>query len=230
MKLSQLFLALGAALAFSGAANAAILVGGTGSPDNAVADYSTAGLVAFDLDVRDFSSTRLDFMIEDGDLLGPLAMNALLRNLSGAGIANLTFSLAGIAFSAPGSVTPTFGTISKVSYSSDAAGIAFKTPEFAELHFGNPFGLNGKSDWYLDTTSLRAGDAFSITTTVPEPASVMLMLAALLMLGVYRVKQRDEGMVSRRRAPSSASRPRPNSATPAGSGTSVMSPPVASIR
>ena len=190
MKLSQLFLALAATLVLSSAANAAVLVGSTGSPDNAVANYSTAGLVAFDLDLHDFSGMRLDFVIEEGDLLGPLAMNALLRNLSGAGIANFTFALDGIAFSAPGSVTPTFGTISKVSYSGDAAGIAFKTPEFAELHFGNPFGVNGNSDWFLDTASLRAGDTFSITATVPEPASVMLMLAALLMLGAYRAKQR----------------------------------------
>jgi hypothetical protein len=190
MKLSQRFLALGAALAFSSAANAALLTSSTGSSANAVTDYSTPGMVAFDLDLHDFSSTRFNFVLEDGDLLGPLALNALVRNLSGVGLGHVTFQLDGIAFSAPGSVTPTFGTIRQVSYNSDAAAVAFATPEFAEFHFGNPFGVNGKSDWFFNTAALRAGDAFSITATVPEPSTIVLMLSAFAMFGLYAAKGR----------------------------------------
>lgn len=191
MKLSQLVAAIGAAVAFSGAANAAILTSTTGSSANVVTNYSTPALVAFDLDLQDFSSTRLDFVIEDGDLLGPLSMNALIRNLSGEGIKHFTFTLKGIAFSAPGSVTPTFGTVSQVHYDSDAAAIAFATPEFAEFHFGNPFSQNGKSNWFFNTTGLRAGDTFSITATVPEPSTIVLMLAALGMFGLFGAKRRN---------------------------------------
>lgn len=193
MKLSHLFAALGAALALSSAANAAILTSSTGSSANTVTSYSTPGLVAFDLDLQNFSGARLDFVIEEEDLLGPLGMNALVRNLSGEGLGRFAFQLGGIAFSAAGSVTPSFGTVSNVQYSSQAAVIAFAKPEFAEFQFGNPFGLNGKTDWFFDTTGLRAGDTFSITASVPEPSSQMLLLAALAVFGVAAAQRRKQG-------------------------------------
>ena len=102
-------------------------------------------------------------------------------------------SLQGIAFANPGSVTPAFGTIKQVTSTSSAAAISFATPEFAEFQFGNPLSLNGKSDWVFDTTGLRAGDAFSITATVPEPSSFALLLSALALMGVYAVRRNGQG-------------------------------------
>ncbi len=189
MKPSQLMIALTAAMAFAGAANAALLTSSTGSPANLVSDYSAPALVAFDLDLHNFSGTRLNFVLENEDLFGPLSMNALVRNLSGHGLQRVTFALQGIAFSAPGSVTPAFGTLKYVNFNSSTAAIAFGKPEYAEFQFGNPFSLNNKSDWLLDTSGLRAGDAFSITATVPEPGSTALFLAALTLLCVFVKRQ-----------------------------------------
>lgn len=192
MKLSQLLIAAAASAAISGAASAAVLTSSTGSPLNTVTNYSAPALVAFDLDLENFAGTRLNFMIEADDLLGPLSMNALVRNLSGDGLTNFTFALDGIAFSMPGSVTPTFGTVKQVTFNSNQAGIYFAAPEWAELHFGNPFAVSNESNWLLDTAGLKAGDVFSITASVPEPSTVTLLLSALAMFGVYAHKVRNK--------------------------------------
>lgn len=141
MNFRTLFVSSFGALIISGAANAAVLVSSTGSAANIVPDYSASPLVAFDLDLNNFSGTRLNYVIEDSDLLGPLSLNAIIRNLSGAGIQHFTFALEGITFSAAGSVTPTFGAIGGVGYTSNLATIDFASPEFAEFQLGNPFGL-----------------------------------------------------------------------------------------
>ena len=190
MKPSQLLIAVAATIAFSGAANAALLTSTSGSSANVVTDFSTPSLVAFDLDLHDFSSTRLNFVLQDDDLLGPLSMNALVRNLSGQGLQHFTFSLQGISFATPGSVTPTFGSIKQMAFDGKTAAISFGTPEYAEFHFGNPFGVAGQSDWVLDTRGLRAGDAFSITANVPEPGTFALFLSALAMMGVYASRRK----------------------------------------
>jgi hypothetical protein len=176
-------------LALAGAANAALLTGTTG---NSVTDYSAASLVSFDLDLANFSTTRLDFVIEEADLLAPsMGFNAIVRNLSGAGLSRFTFSLQGITFAAPGSVTPTFGTPGATGYGGSAAALTFVVPEFAEFHFGNPFAASGFNNWLLSVSGLRAGDAFSITATVPEPSTLALMLASLAMFS-FAAKNRDK--------------------------------------
>ncbi len=190
MNFRKLFISFLGALVISGSASAAVLVSSTGSPANVVTDYSTPSLVSFDLDLENFSSTRLNFVIEEGDLLGPLSLNALVRNLSGMGIDHFTFALQGITFAAAGSVTPAFGTLAGVGFTNNLATIDFRTPEFAEFQFGNPFALDGKTDWVLNTANLRAGDQFSITASVPEPSTTALMLA-MLIAGSLALKRRD---------------------------------------
>lgn len=143
-------LALAAALALPQASQAAVLTGSTGPASNTVTDYSGAGLASFDLDLATFAPTTFSFRLEDADLAGPLAFNALVRNVAGIALDDFSFVLNGIAFLASGSVTPAFGTVGSVGYGTHTANIAFGAPEWAEFQFGNALGMPGGADWLLD--------------------------------------------------------------------------------
>ncbi|KGF78586.1 hypothetical protein IA69_29475 [Massilia sp. JS1662] len=186
--------ALAAALALPQLSQAAILTGTTGT--NTVTDYSGAGLASFDLDLATFTPTTFSFVLEAGDLAGPLAFNALVRNVAGAALDEFSFSLNGIAFFAAGSVTPAFGTVGSTTSGAHTANVVFSAPEWAEFQFGNALGVPGASDWLLDTQGLRAGDTFTITAAtvaaaeVPEPSSALLAMTALLgMAAAYKRKR-----------------------------------------
>jgi hypothetical protein len=186
--------ALAAALALPQLSQAAILTGTTGS--NTVTDYSGAGLASFDLDLATFTPTTFSFVLEAGDLAGPLAFNALVRNLAGTALDEFSFSLNGIAFFAAGSVTPAFGAVGSTTSGAHTANVVFSAPEWAEFQFGNALGEPGASDWLLDTRGLRAGDTFTITAAtaaaaeVPEPSSALLAMTALLgMAAAYKRKR-----------------------------------------
>jgi hypothetical protein len=183
-------LALAAALALP-QAHGAILTGATGA--NAVTDYSGAGRASFDLDLATFAPTTLNFTVEAADLAGPLAFNALVRNLAGTALDDFSLSLNGIAFFAAGSVTPAFGTVGAATFGPHTANVAFSAPEWAEFQFGNALGVPGAADWLLDTRGLRAGDTFTVTAAttraaeVPEPSGMLLALTALLgMTAAYK--------------------------------------------
>jgi len=181
------------ALAFSNPANAALLLGSTGSSLNTVTNYSQAGLVSFDLELLDFSGARLNFVLEEADLAGPLSLNAIIMNLRGLSMPNFNFDLQGIAFAGAGSVTAGFGTIGSVSHTASNANIAFAQGETTDFYFGNPLELNGYSNWLLDTTGMRAGDTFSITAQVPEPSTLALLLPMLGMAGFMAKRRRKQG-------------------------------------
>lgn len=192
--------AFAAALALSAAASpvgAAILLTTSASPANVVTDYSMPGAVSFDLDLKNFEATTLRFALEEADLSGPLGLNAIVRNLSGAALNQFHFRLNGISFAAPGSMTPTFGTVGEVTSGPSYASIAFATPEFAEFHFGNPFALANASNWLFDTRGLQAGDSFVISAEVPEPSTLALMLPALCMAGWVGRRRRQTFMTHR---------------------------------
>ena len=191
--LCALACALAVTLTLSPAGHAAVLTGSSVHGGNAVSDYSTPGAVSFDLDLARFAPTRLDFRLEADDLLGPLSLNAIVRNLGGTALTAFAFRLDGIRFDQAGSVTPTFGTLGGTDYGSDYASIDFRTPEWAEFHFGNPLGVAGATDWLLSTAGLRAGDTFSITAEVPEPSTAALMLSALCMSGLLAMRRRPRG-------------------------------------
>jgi hypothetical protein len=190
MQLAKFAAVLITALSISASANAALLLNTTGSPANTVTDYSAPGAVSFDLDLEHLSPTTLRFQLEEADLLGPLSLNAIVRNLSGSALNGFHFNLQGISFLAAGSVTPTFGTLGSISHGADYAGIAFSKPEWAEFHFGNPLAQGGKLDWLLDTRGLAAGDVFVISADVPEPSTLALLLPALGMAGLMAGRRR----------------------------------------
>lgn len=176
-------------LAFSTSANAALLVSTGGSKANTVTDYSSAGVVSFDLDLKNFSNNTLNFVLEEADLAGPLSFSAMINNLVGLAIPRFHFTLQGISYAAPGSVSSFSGHT--VSYTSSNAAISFPHGETAEFQFGNPTGVAGRSDWLLDTTGLRAGDSFSIVAQVPEPSTVAMVLPLLAGLLLARRRKQD---------------------------------------
>ena len=189
-------LALAAALALP-QSQAAILTGTSGT--NTVTDYSGAGLASFDLDLATFTPTTFSFVLEAGDLAGPLAFNGLVRNVAGTALDTFSFSLNGIAFFAAGSVTPAFGTVGSATSGTHTANVVFSAPEWAEFQFGNALAVPGAADWLLDTRGLRAGDTFTITAAtaaaaeVPEPSSVLLAMTALLgMTAAYKRKRKPQ--------------------------------------
>jgi hypothetical protein len=193
MNFIKLIVAALAALVLSHGANAAVLLGTTGSAANAATDYSAPGLASFNLDLNEFSNTTLSFRLEQADLLGPLSLSAMVMNLTGVPLTQFNFVLQGISFAGAGSVTPTFGTLGSVGFDSDSAHIAFASAEPAEFHFGNPLGVMGQTDWLLDTAGLQAGDVFSITAQVPEPSTIALLIPMLCMasLMIARGRKKD---------------------------------------
>ena len=182
-----------AALSFAGSADAALLLTTSGSSANTVTDYSAPGAVSFDLDLKNFSAGSLRFVLEEADLLGPLRLNAIVRNLSGTALNQFHFDLTGISFLSAGSVMPTFGRLGQVNHGSDYVSIGFASPEWAEFHFGNPLMVNGQADWLLDTRGLSAGDSFAISAEIPEPSSLALMLPALCVASLVAARRRRKG-------------------------------------
>ena len=193
MQLAKFAAALVAALSISASAHAALLLNTSGSAANSVTDYSAPGAVSFDLDLKQLSPATLRFQVEEADLFGPLSLNAIVRNLSGAALHGFHFNLSGISYLAAGSVTPTFGTLGGVTHGADYASIAFASPEWAEFHFGNPLALGNQADWFLDTRGLAPGDTFAISAEVPEPSTFALLLPALCMASMMAARRRRKG-------------------------------------
>jgi hypothetical protein len=187
MNINTLLGALALSIA-TGAAHGAVLTTSHTAAGNVVTDYSSAGLVSFDLDLAQLRNSTLTFTLEAADLAAPtLSFNALVRNLSGAGLHSFGFQLQGISFAGDeGSVTPAFGSVSNLIADSTGVRVDFGAPEYAELHFGNPTSAAGKFDWTFSTAGLQAGDTFTITSAVPEPGNVALMLAGLGVFGLMR--------------------------------------------
>lgn len=190
MHFTKSILAFAAAMTLAASSQAAVLLTSELSAGNSITDYSGAGSVSFDLDLEKLGTSRFSFVIEEADLLGPLSLNAIVRNLSGTALNQFVFKLSGIGFASYGSVTPTFGTLGQVTETPDYAHIGFSKPEWAEFHFGNPLLVDGAGDWFLDTRGLSVGDRFAIVATVSEPSSLALLLPLLGMAGVMARRRR----------------------------------------
>ncbi len=171
-------------------ASAALLVGQATTGASLATDFSTDGLIAFDLDLHDAQPVRLDFQLGAADVGGLLDLNAVLRNLTGAGIERLLVSLSIGSFDHAGSVTRPFsGGGTTVAVSGGTASLGFDSAEYLDVFIGNPFGDAGLSDWRIDTRGLAVGDVLAISIAVPEPGAVALVLSALLALGAVRARR-----------------------------------------
>lgn len=178
------------ALAVHLPASAAMLVGQTTAGASLATDFSTDGLVAFDLDLNDLQPVRLDFQLGAADVGGGLDLNAVLRNLTGAGIDRLLISLSIGSFDTAGSVTRPFsGGATSVAVEGGSASLGFDGTEYLDVFLGNPLGDAGLSDWRIDTRGLNVGDVLAIRIAVPEPGALALVLSALLALGAVRARR-----------------------------------------
>jgi hypothetical protein len=150
------------------------------------ADYSSNGLLSFDLDLANGAPAVLTWRLDEDDLLAPIGLNAVIRNYTGAGLQGLTLTLDRGSFGSVGSVTRLFsGEASSVTGSGGTRTVTFSSEEFLDVELGNALGSVGKTDWTLAQAGLQAGDRISLTVSaVPEPEQYALLLAGLAAIGL----------------------------------------------
>lgn len=196
MKFISSLIAAAAALALVPAAHAVSLQGGavqTVAGSN-VEDFSTDGFLSFDLGLQTLQPVTLNFVVGANDG-GALAFAALVQNFLGYNVQSLNISLGnGVTFDLLGTAIPTFSTATVGLLNSSEALVSVAAPgEGLDVELGNVFGdTAGAADWMLNLNGLQAGQSFSmtITTAVPEPSAIAMVLAGLgVAAGVARRRQ-----------------------------------------
>ncbi len=165
----------------STSAMAAVLIDTVSAPGNEVADFSEAGLIAFNLDLAQLSTITLNYRLTAADLSGPITFNAVIANRGALDLETVQLSLGGSRFETIGTVSRAFGgtaTVSSLANGSSAL-ISLGSPEYYELELGDVFGQAGRLNWQIATAGLQAGDTLSITVAVPEPQTYAMLLAGL---------------------------------------------------
>lgn len=150
-------------------------------------DVSGAGLLSFDLDIRDGSFTAAEVDLE-GET-GPLEFNAVVFNLSPQTFSAFDIVVGdGAIFSVVGEVTDGFDVFfPNVSSTATAARISFAPDADATLagfEIGDPLGLTGATNWEIDVSNVPGG-LFSIgmqAILVPEPGTALLLSLGLIGL------------------------------------------------
>lgn len=185
---------IAAALALAAAlpAQALTFEGAVTQGATVASDYSTIGLLSFDLDLANGSPAVLSWRLDDEDLLAPIAFNAVIRNYTGTGLQGLVLTLDRGSFSSVGTVTRQFGGATVVSGSGATRTITFTPEDYLDIELGNALGTGGKTDWTLAQAGFQVGDRFSLTVSaVPEPSQVALLLAGLGAVGWVARRRRS---------------------------------------
>ncbi len=149
-------------------------------------DYSSTGLLSFDLDLSSGAPAVLTWRLDEDDLLAPIGLNAIIRNYTDAGLQGLILTLDHGSFGSVGSVTRQFGgESSSVTGGGGTRTVTFSSEEFLDVELGNALGDAGKTDRTLAQAGLQAGDRISLTVSaVPEPEQYALLLAGLAAIGL----------------------------------------------
>ena len=176
----------------SSPAMAVSFVDAIGAPGNVVTDYSTDGLLSFDLDFSKWSPVTLNYEIAAEDNGNPISFSAVIRNFVGTGMDKFSISLSMSSFDSVGTVTRAFGT-STVSLTGEntIANISFDMPEYLDFSIGAALGGLNEVDWTIDSSVLRSGDILSVTIApVPEPETYAMLLAGLGLVGFAARRRR----------------------------------------
>lgn len=170
----------------STSAMASVFIDAVATPGNEVADFSEAGLIAFNLDLTQLSTVTLNYQITAADLAGPITFNAVIANVGALNLENVRLSLGSSRFETIGTVSRAFGGTATVSSSAGGASalISLGSPEYYELEVGDVFGQAGRVNWRIATAGLQAGDTLSITLAVPEPQTYAMLIAGLGIVAV----------------------------------------------
>lgn len=183
------------------------------SGSSVVTDYSSSGLMSFDLDIKDAAPVAISFTLEAADLGAPLAFNAVLRNFTGLGLGGLQLRLAGSGFDTVGSVVRGFGGQALLLQTAPGAvDIDLLPLEFLDLQLGNALGATGAAaplDWAVGTTGLGVGSVLTlnVTAAVPEPASWALAGAALGLCALGSRRRSGRALADSGHAPAAAAGP-----------------------
>ena len=177
------FITLAALAAASAPALAISFEGAITQGGTVVSNYASTGLISFDIDFANTAPATLDYRVDADDLNMPLALNSLLRNLSGSGIDGYAIQLSAGSFAQTGSLTRQFGGSTVVTVLGGLATFSFSPPEYLDVEVGNALGTTpGALNWTL--AGLQAGDRISLTVSaVPEPGTHALWLAGLGLVG-----------------------------------------------
>lgn len=192
--MNRLILALAAALCLSPAAQAVSLSASTLNGNALDTGFSTASLIAFDLDLSNTLPVTLTFSLDADDIVrGGADFNALIREITDAGIPGLRLTLSGgtgfdlvespraatLLGEAPtGWVIPASGADLSLGFATTAG------DRVTEIYLGNPLLEEGLQNWHVSFGGMAAGDQFALTVAVvPEPGEWMLMLAGLGLVG-----------------------------------------------
>lgn len=173
------------ALMTASAAQAATLISfNSSSPLNSATDFSVEGLAAADLDFKTLAPITLVFAPSTMELAeGTVRFNSVVRNLFGGSITAAGLTLSGATFAQAGTVEGGgFGAVPTVSSNATHIGIQFLPAENFEFYVGDPLNRSGQRDWVISLDGLSAGQTFSITTAVPEPSAVLMMLAGMALV------------------------------------------------
>ncbi len=152
---------------------------------------AAARMLSLDIGVLNTTPISVNLSFDAGDP-AVLPLNGLLNNLVGLGFEQINLSLSGASFALPlGSAAGSgFGAVASVSGNANGALISFVGPETFAASVGDWL-LNGSGQNFGILTTPGGNASLTITTAVPEPGSLALMLAGVAGLA---------GVCQRRRA------------------------------